>query len=293
MPEDTPGFFSQTRIAIIGLGLMGGSLALAMKGNCAALLGIDNDPAVLELADKHRVADRLSDDPASLLPEADLIVLAAPVIKIIELLGNLDQWHPDAAVVIDLGSTKVKVTEAMEKLPERFEPVGGHPMCGKEKSSLANAEALLFQGAAFAFTPLLRTTLHARLMADQLAKAIGAHPLWLDPATHDKWVAATSHLPYLLASTLALAVPLEAAPMAGPGFRSTSRLAQSPSSMMMDVLRTNRENILEAVERFKLQLDLFERLLSTDDHAQLQALLDESASRQKEIVEFVEQGGLR
>jgi len=272
---------------------MGGSLALALKGKCAALLGIDSNSAVLELARKHQIADDLSDDPANILPQADMIVLAAPVITIIELLGNLPQWHPGKAIVIDLGSTKVKVTEAMEKLPERFEPVGGHPMCGKEKSSLANAEALLFQNATFAFTPLLHTTPRARLAADQLAKTVGAHPLWLDPATHDRWVAATSHLPYLIANALALSTPLESAPMAGPGFRSTSRLAQSPSSMMMDVLSTNRENILDAIQRFKKQIDIFEGLLVSGENVRLQTLLDQSAGHQKEIVEFIEQGGLR
>jgi prephenate dehydrogenase len=211
-----------SHVAIVGLGLMGGSLALALRDRCQVLLAIDPDPETLDLARRRHIVDQLSPDPASLLPQADVIILAAPVNAILETIENLPSLHPGSPVVIDLGSSKTQICQALDDLPARFDPIGGHPMCGKETSSLVNAEASLFQGAVFAFTPLKRTSPRARTIAEQLAHTIGSRPLWIDPAIHDQWAAATSHLPYLLASALALATPFEAAPLVGPGFHSSS-----------------------------------------------------------------------
>jgi prephenate dehydrogenase len=280
MTDDEPAFFTG-RLAIVGLGLMGGSLAMALKGKCTALLGIDPDPRTVELARQMHVVDQAAVEPSVLLPQADVIVLAAPVNAIIGLLQNLPVLHPGAPIVIDLGSTKAKIVESMQLLPDRFDPLGGHPMCGKEVSGLANAEARLFQGATFAFTALPRTTLHARQFAEWLAASTGACPLWIDAATHDRWVAATSHLPYLAANALAYITPLETAPLAGPGFRSSTRLAVTPPSMMMDVLLTNQAAVLASLRSYQARLEQVERLLAQGDFAALQDLLGEGA-RQKQ-----------
>jgi prephenate dehydrogenase len=149
---------SSTRVAIMGLGLMGGSLALALRGRCAELLGIDPDPDALALALELGAADRVSANPAELLPEADVIILAAPVLAILSLLQALPDLHPGSPIVLDLGSTKREIVQAMEALPVRFDPLGAHPMCGKETNTLRSAEASLFAGRPFAFTPLARTS---------------------------------------------------------------------------------------------------------------------------------------
>jgi len=289
MADDEPAFFAG-RLAIVGLGLMGGSLAMALRGKCTALLGIDPDPHTVELARQLHIVDQAVVDPAVLLPQADVIVLAAPVNGIIGLLQELPVLHPGAPIVIDLGSTKVKVVESMQKLPERFDPLGGHPMCGKEVSGLANAEARLFQGATFAFTALPRTTEHARQFAGWLAASLGACPLWIDAATHDRWVAATSHLPYLVANALAFTTPPETAPLAGPGFRSTTRLAVTPPGMMMDVLMTNQAAVLDSLHRYKAHLEQVERLLEQGDFDALQALLGEGARRKQAFSPSIPQG---
>ncbi len=192
--------------------------------------------------------------------------------------------------MIDLGSTKAKIMESMQSLPERFDPLGGHPMCGKEVSGLANAEARLFQGASFAFTALPRTTRRARQFAGWLAASLGACPLWIDPATHDGWVAATSHLPYLAANALAYITPPEAAPLAGPGFRSTTRLAVTPASMMMDVLMTNQAAVLDSLQKYKAQLEQVEHLLSQGDFDALQDLLGQGARRKQAFSNSNQQG---
>jgi prephenate dehydrogenase len=289
MNDDDPGFFAG-RLAILGLGLMGGSLALALKGKCAAVLGIDPDPQVVELARQQHIVDLATVKPTELLPQADVIVLAAPVNAIIGLLQDLPQLHHGSPIVIDLGSTKVKIMETMQNLPERFDPLGGHPMCGKEVSGLANADARLFQGATFAFTPSLRTSDYARQFAEWLAASIGACPLWIDAATHDRWVAATSHVPYLVANALAGITPAETAPLAGPGFRSTTRLAVTPPGMMMDVLMTNQAAILDGLRSFRVHLERVERLLAQGDFDALQELLGEGARRKQVISESIQQG---
>ena len=270
---------AQARVAVIGLGLMGGSLALALRGQCASLMGFDPDPQVLHLAVQRRVVDLASLELENILPDADLVVLAAPVLAILDLLKDLDRFHPAPAVVLDLGSTKAQIVAAMADLPDRFDPLGGHPMCGKEKASLINADPRLYHGAVFALVPLPRTSKRAKDLALELVAALGSQPLWLDPIEHDRWVAATSHLPYLLANALTLTAPSAAVPLAGPGFISTSRLAGSYTPMMLDVLQTNRQNILDALREFRNNLDEFELCLEHGDFEKLRALLQNSARR--------------
>jgi prephenate dehydrogenase len=138
MPQ--PDFnLAESKIAIIGLGLMGGSLALGLRGKCAILYGVDPHPATLELALSQHIVDYADSDPAKLLPKVDLVILAAPVPAILTLLEQLPSFTSNSCIVMDLGSAKKQIVDAMAKLPERFDPIGGHPICGKEKLSLANA----------------------------------------------------------------------------------------------------------------------------------------------------------
>jgi prephenate dehydrogenase len=270
---------SQTTVAIFGLGLMGGSLALGLRGKCAQIIGIDPDPETCTLARARQVVDRVLSNPAQ-VGKAGLVVLATPIQGILTLIEQLPSLHPGSPIVLDLGSTKTDICRALDNLPARFDPIGGHPMCGKETAGLANADPAIYQGAAFALTPLARTGTRARSLAGEVAAALGAAPLWLDAATHDEWVAATSHLPYLLSAALALATPEETAPLIGSGFRSTARLAGSNPHMMSDVLATNRASILRALARFRTALDRVETLLS-EDNPTLTATLAEAQTKRE------------
>jgi len=278
-------FLSDSRIAILGLGLMGGSLGLALRGRCAQIMGIDPDRDVLARAHEIQLCDFLSPVPDSRFQEANFIVLAAPVGTIISLVHDLPNIHDGQAVVLDIGSTKVNITKAMRSLPARFEPVGGHPMCGKEQLSITNASPELYKGATFALAALPNTTPSAANQVEQLVRAIGANPLWIDPETHDRWVAITSHLPYLLASTLVMATSSEVKPLIGSGFRSATRLAATPPSMMLGILETNQANILEALERYKDQLRMIEKLIKQGSTDELESFLSLSVAHQKELLE--------
>ncbi|MDV7397364.1 prephenate dehydrogenase/arogenate dehydrogenase family protein, partial [Arthrospira platensis SPKY1] len=116
---------------------------------------------------------------------------------------------------LDLCSTKTEILAAMDRLPANFDPIGGHPMCGKETSGLENADPAIYREAPFAIVPLERTSPAALALTGELIQTIGARPLLLDPATHDAWTAATSHFPYLLTAALVLSTPPDAAPLIG------------------------------------------------------------------------------
>lgn len=279
-----PDLISVSRIAILGLGLMGGSLAMTLKGHCRELLGVDANPETIKLAERIALCDRLSTNPKDLLPDADLIILAAPIGAILGLIPALPLMTANHVMVMDLGSTKVEIVRAMNDLPERFDPIGAHPMCGKERSSLVEAESTLFKGAAFALVPLPRTSPRARFAAEQLINLTGAHPVWLNETTHDRWVAATSHVPFLIANALASSTPVEVAPLIGPGYRSTTRVATSPASVMLDILMTNRDNVVENIARFRHQLDHLENLLREENRPELTAALDAGAAKQRQLL---------
>ena len=258
---------------------MGGSLALSLRGKCAALYGLDPHPAILELALSQNIVDCADSDPAHLLPEADLVVLSAPVPAILTLLEQLPVFTPNPCIVMDMGSTKKLIVEAMSRLPERFDPIGGHPICGKEKLSLNNAERTLYYAMPFLLTPLERTTGRALSAANQIIEAVGAKAAILDPVEHDRILASTSHLPFLLSSALALATPANVTPFIGPGFRSTSRLAGTSSSMMLGVLQSNRENVLNALHLLQNELTEVESALAAGDFSKLAGILNEAQLR--------------
>ena len=276
---EEPDFLTSSTIAFIGLGLMGGSLALALRGKCKKIVGIDPDPASRIYALEQNIIDQASDDPDKILPQANIVILAAPVSAIIQWINQLPAHHPGEAIVIDLGSTKREILQAMNHLPSRFFPVGGHPVCGKEQISIRNADADIFNQASFIFSPLKRTPEKAKQIALRLADAVGSIALWLTADEHDRIMAATSHVPYLLASGLALATSEDFGAYIGTGFRSTARLAATPSSMMLDVLKSNRDNVALSLELIRNQIDLQLSALKAADFDQLQAKLDKSKQR--------------
>ena len=282
MGEKKP--LSESQVAIVGLGLMGGSLALALRGHCGRLLGCDLDPETLNLALEKSVVDLVDSDPKTILPKADVIVLAIPVCSIIEMLRDLPAYHTGPAIVIDLGSTKADIVRAMEALPSTFDPIGGHPVCGEVSSGLSYANAEIYQSAPFVLTPLPRTTSHARSVAEELVEAVKAEPLWLEADIHDSWIAASSHLPYLLAIALLGATPQDASPVIGPGFKGASRLAASNPEMMMDVFLTNREAVLEVLRKFATEMEDLEIEIREGDSRLLKERFERSIQLHKKIV---------
>jgi prephenate dehydrogenase len=281
---DKPGFtLRDTNIAIIGLGLMGGSLALSLKERCRRLSAMDTNLPTLELARRQEIVHLADSDPAKALADADLVILACPVPAILDWLKRLPEYIQHPCIVFDIGSSKRTIVAALETLPPNFDPIGGHPICGRERLSLANAERFLYRDAPFVLTSLSRTGEKARSAALRIVEVLGAHPIWLDAEAHDRILAATSHLPYLLSSALAHATTEDAAPLVGPGFRSSTRLAGTPSSMMLGVLLSNADNVLTTITHFRQSLDVIESALIDEDRDALKSALDNARKQYKKI----------
>src|SRR5579859_9776 len=284
---EEPGFtnLAQARVAVVGLGLMGGSLALALRGHCRELAGADQNPEVLAQACRTGVIDRTI--PFGEAPLADLLVLAAPVRAILAQLDGLARGPAPAGqpIVLDLGSTKAEIAAAMARLPAGYAPLGGHPMAGKEVSGLAHAEANLFLDKVFVLTPLARTPPWALAVARQLVAAVGARPVELTPDRHDVLAAAASHLPYAAAVLLVRATEGldddQVWDMAASGFRDTSRLAASDVTMMTDILLTNRASMVQALQGYRGQLDALTALLAAGDADALAGFLAAAAERRR------------
>ena len=258
------------RLGIIGLGLMGGSLALALRGRVAGIAAIERQPDTRQLALREGVVSVAMDDLSAAFPPVDLLVLAAPVRVILDTLGRLPTLLPAGCAVLDLGSTKRAVVAAMDALPPSFAAIGGHPMCGKETSGLASAAADLYRGQTFFLCRSSRTTPALEATTLALVEALGARPVFMDAAPHDTAVATVSHLPALLSAALMrTAAEEELWTVGASGFRDTTRLAGSDPRMMLDILLTNREAVLAALAGYQAELTVVGRALAQEDEATL------------------------
>jgi prephenate dehydrogenase len=282
---------SETRVAVVGLGLMGGSLAaaLSVRRACAEVIGVARRQAVLNEARGRGWICAGGTDTADGVREAQLVILATPPRVILEQIATMGPMLAPGAVLMDLGSTKQLITEAMQALPEHVHPVGGHPMCGKEQAGLSAATPDLFVGRPFVLTPLDRTPIGALQLVHELVEAVGARPLIMDPIVHDRRVAWTSHAPHLAAIALVQAVVAEGERDPGVleliagGFRDTTRLAASDVTMMLDMFLTNREPLLHAAQQFQAELLDLCSLLEKNDESALRRRLVEVSRRRREV----------
>ena len=263
-------------VGIYGLGLMGGSLALALRGYCSSIVGFDADPSALERALSRGIVDRAETSSVKSLPRVDVLILATPVPAILDMLARLPSFLLEPCIILDVGSTKRDIIAAMAALPKGFDPIGGHPICGKENLGLENADGTLYRSAPFVVTPLERTTRRAKSAVAQIVLAIGAHLIEMSAQDHDNVLATTSHLPFLVSSALAHSTPQEFSSLIGPGFRSTSRLAGTPAHMMMGILKSNRDNVLKAIQDFRGSLNEIEAILQNENYAALEGILKQS-----------------
>jgi prephenate dehydrogenase len=267
------------QIAIVGLGLMGGSLAGALRGKCRSIIGVARRPETIEQAMARHLIDRGSVDLAQGVAEADVVVLATPVRTILQLIDELDPLLKHGCLVMDLGSTKTEVTRRMAALPDHVQPLGAHPMCGREISGIEAAEPTLYRGCTFVLTPLPRTSKAALGLGRSLVEAVGARPLTLSPERHDRLAATISHLPYLLACALVGTAESSAEgdpvvwEVAASGFRDTSRLSASDVTMMLDILLTNRQAVLDAVDACQAQLRILTDLVEAGEGEVLRTIL--------------------
>jgi prephenate dehydrogenase len=254
-------------VAIFGVGLIGGSFALALRkaGFTGRIIGVSSDQTIRAALDRNVIDEALPAREAA--GQADLVYLAQPIHKIADCLEELDAWVQPGALITDAGSTKKLIvqTASQKIMHSRF--LGGHPMAGRERRGVEAAEADLFQGRPYVLTPRSPEDLDHRTAREFLdwIPRIGSFPIILSAEEHDQTVAFTSHLPQL-AST-ALAALLEARPEAqtrvyGPALVDSTRLALSSFDIWGDIFDTNREAIRLSLESYIAKLVEFQTALN-------------------------------
>lgn len=275
------GGFHTKRLAIVGLGLMGSSLALALREHADEIIGVDANSSTRDYALKHNMVDHATDDLREGVHAADTVILAAPVRVIVELLNRrIGSYLRSNTLLIDIGSTKNDIVQAMGRLPVGIQAIGGHPMTGKEVSGIEAADANLYNDRPFVLCETRRATPSTRLRALALLDALGALPVEMDAAHHDRVVATISHVPYLLSAALMATAAGEAVEdeaiyrLAAGGFRDMSRLAGSDVRMMGDIVSTNTQAIAVVLAQFRVQLALLEKMLIGRDEKHLTEALE-------------------
>ncbi len=263
------------KLAIIGLGLIGGSMGLALDRSRAVnveIVGYDRDRSVGQRALKAKAIHRLEPTPEAAARSATIVVIATPITAVKRVFEEIAPHLQAGTVVTDVASTKSEVLEWAEQLlPPDVHFVGGHPMAGKETSGPQAAAATLFEGRPYCVLPGISAADGAINAVLGLAEAVGARPFFLDPKEHDAYAAAISHVPLLASVALfslaqgSAAWP-EMASMAGPAFSDLTRLASGQPEMSHDIFLTNRTNVLHWVERYIDELRKLADLIEDNDN---------------------------
>ncbi len=266
------GFFFE-KVALIGAGLIGGSIAIALREkklvkeiNCYDL----NQAAGLK-AVEYGAVDRCLQTASEAVEEADLVILAVPVLKTLDLLKEILPAVKTGALITDVGSTKGAIMAAIEQvLPASVYYIGGHPMAGSEESGISGADPALLENAVYVITPGPNSP---ESVVDNLCRMlleIGAEPIIVDPLVHDRVVALVSHLPHLAAAVLVQSVTDSSEKelihtLAAGGFRDSTRIALGNPDVWRDICISNRWALLSALKGFRKNLDTVEKLLSDQD----------------------------
>ncbi len=275
------------QVTVVGLGMIGCSLGLALKQlkTPPRVIGHDNQYDAATQAQKLKAVDRVERNPLEAVAGSDLVIVATPVGTITSVLETVAGALGPGCVVTDTGSTKREITRhAAEILPPGVAFVGGHPMTGKATAGVDRPDASLFQGAIYCLTPSTTAPANAVAVVVNLVQQIGAQPYFLDPEEHDGLVAGISHLPYLLSASLMRL--LASAPswremsiLAAGGFETMTRLAGQNPKMYSDILVSNADNVVRQLDRLMEELAAARERLLQGDSAVLQPL--EEAQRQR------------
>jgi prephenate dehydrogenase len=283
------------RIAILGVGLIGGSIGLAARRRLdAEVAGFDADPATLERALEAEALDRSADSIAQACEDAELVFCAVPVSALPGVAAEALGASGAESIVTDVGSTKREIVAALGE-DERF--IGGHPLAGAETSGVQNARAELFEGARWYLTPTPHT---GGLLYDRLQRSLadlGARPQAIDAETHDRLMATVSHLPHVIANVLVsqaaseLAAGSERLPEAGPSLRDTTRVAGANPQIWSDIFASNRESLVAAIDATVSRLQEAAALIRAGDREAVGGWHGRAAEDRRRLLEAELAGG--
>jgi prephenate dehydrogenase len=281
-----------SRAAVLGTGLMGGSLALALKGSrmVTAVSGYDSSDATREKARELFIADEIVDTPEAAVDGADLLFLAMPTSSIVEAFTQVSGLLRTGILVSDLGSAKLGITRAIEaRLPDGIQYVGGHPMTGSEQSGVEYARVDLYKGAYYILTPTERTEAEAFQRLHALLSDLGSRVISIDPESHDQAMATVSHVPHLLSLLLMELASRQQKQMknlytiSAGGFRDMTRIAASSPDIWTDICIENRDFIVQKLREYGEQLNQLVALLEEGDRASLRGLFEDARRARSEL----------
>ena len=264
------------KISIIGLGLIGASIAASLKAINAdvTLTGYDrNEQATISALTQGHI-DHAATTIAEAVAEADMVILAVYVEAIKDILAEIGPILKPGAIVLDVGSTKAQIVEAMNLLPEGVQAVGGHPMTGRLTQGVDTASTELFQGRIFALCPTHHTHVDTKNQVADFVESLGAQPLWLDAYKHDEYVAMVSHLSRLLPIAVMSAANQKDDliwQLAAGSFREMTRMANEPLGFWRDVFATNPAGITTSLRDVANQLEQFAQIIEMGDIDQIVA----------------------
>jgi prephenate dehydrogenase len=255
-------------VAIVGVGLIGGSIGLALRSRelASGVIGVGRDQATLDLAVRLGAIDRGTTDLEAGVAEADVVVVCTPVSRIAEDVRRAAEAAPGHVLVTDAGSSKRQIVEAVERQPHSAAVfVGAHPVAGSERRGVNHARADLFEDRVCVLTPTARTRPDRGRRAHGFWASLGCRVLEMAPAEHDEVLAYTSHLPHALAAALASSVPADWLPLAAGAYRDCTRVAAADTGLWTAIFRDNRGPLLKALGTVQECLDAFKYALMTDD----------------------------
>jgi prephenate dehydrogenase len=280
----------ETPVAILGLGLMGGSLGSALNRSGFAVSGWDEDPVVVREAFRIGAINRLPLNLSDAVSNAKVIFVATPVALISEVIKSTIPFTSPGTIFSDLGSIKeLVIHEVFSFLPDTHFFVAGHPMTGSEQQGIQTADPFLFENAAYIMIDHPKTPALVLEQVVEIVRATGAHVLTLGAGEHDRIVAMVSHLPHLLAVALAKTAGVDedlhpgTLDLAAGGFRDTTRIAMGAPEVWEDIILGNRQRILQAIEDFQTELDELIDILRTEDHKDLRKYLEKAREIRMQI----------
>lgn len=278
------------KISIVGVGLLGGSLGLAIRAKRIAgrVEGFVRREESIAECESLAIADRISNDLASVLADSDLTILCTPVERMKSLVEPHASVMKRGSILTDVGSVKQCVVDSLETLHDsagvRF--IGSHPMAGGERVGVAQSRADLFESGVCAVTPTAKSDIDALNKVNGFWRALGMKVIQLGPQLHDQLVCRASHLPHLLSSVLAGYVldpefPEEQRQLCAGGFRDTTRVASGPVGMWQGILRANKANLISDLAMISAKLDGLKNALANDDFHALEVLLRSGFERRE------------
>lgn len=263
-------------VAIVGVGLIGGSIGLALRQRGLALrvIGIGRGQASLRTARRVGAVTNTTVELAKGVAEADLVIVCTPVGHIVDHVRQVAQHCPKGTLITDAGSTKQAIIQQLDGPLERdCRFLGSHPLAGSEKAGCAHASADLFEGRVAILTPTLNTRAEDYDRLEQFWAGLGSVVIQMSPAEHDRALALTSHLPHAVAAALVAVLPESLFRLAGTGFQDTTRIASGDAELWNQIFFANRANVLAAMDQFAHRLGLLRTALEKQDPTALNDLL--------------------